>query len=150
MPPRGFLLLSMDMQPFEILEHTADLSMRAYGRDLRELMENAARGLLALLYAAEPPSSDQVREIAVTAEEPEYLVQRALRELLYLLEDRGEAPVSVEVTAANGGEARLRVGIVPLETVRPMLGAEIKAVTRHGLEIIREPESLSLTIVFDV
>jgi SHS2 domain-containing protein len=138
------------METFEILDHTADLSLRAYGRDLRELTENAARGLLALLYAADPPAPQQTRELTVSAEQPEYVIQRALRELLYLLEDSGEAPVAVAVATAGRGEARLRVGTVPLEQVRSLLGAEIKAVTRHGLAIAQGPEGLSLTLVLDV
>lgn len=138
------------MQSFEVLGHTADLSVRAHGRDLRELTENAARGLLALLYRGEPPPAEGHQDLTVTAQEPEYLVQRALRELLYLLEDGGLAPVSVEVVAAAGGSARLRVGTVPLAAAKALLGAEIKAVTRHGLEIVKEPDGLSLTVVFDV
>ncbi len=138
------------MQPFVTLDHTADLSLRAYGRDLRELIENAARGLLALLYTAPPPEPEGWRELTVNAEEAEYLVQRALRELLYLLEDRHEAPVRVKVVTADQGEARLQAGWVPVQAVRPILGPEIKAVTRHGLEIVQESDRLSLTLIFDV
>lgn len=138
------------MQPFVILEHTADLALRAYGRDLRELVENAARGLLALLYTAPPPGPGGWQELTVSAEDAEYLVQHALRELLYLLEDQRQAPVRVQVVAAEPGEACLRVGVVPLETVRPILRSEIKAVTRHGLEIVKDSAGLTVTVTFDV
>jgi SHS2 domain-containing protein len=138
------------VQPFEVLDHTADLSIRAHGRDLRELVENAAAGLLALLYAGPPPPATGTRDLAVAADRPEFVLQRALRELLYLMEDEGLAPVSVEVLTAGETSATLRAGAVPLEDARPYLGAEIKAVTRHGLEITHEPDGLSITLVFDV
>src|SRR5712691_3978015 len=36
-------------RPFEILEHTADIGLRAHGRSLEELFENAAWGLAEIL-----------------------------------------------------------------------------------------------------
>ncbi len=33
------------MQKYEFLEHTADVTFKAYGRDLNELFENAAEAL---------------------------------------------------------------------------------------------------------
>ena len=100
------------MQPFEILDHTADLSLRAYGRDLRELIENAAAGLLALLYAGPPPAATATRDLSVTADRPEFVLQRALREFLYLMEDEGLAPVTVAVLNAGETSATLRAGVV--------------------------------------
>jgi SHS2 domain-containing protein len=138
------------VQPFEILDHTADLSLRAHGRDLRELIENAATGLLALLYAGPPPAATATRDLAVTADRPEFVLQRALRGLLYLMEDEGLAPVSVAVLTAGDTSATLRAGVVPLEDARPYLGAEIKAVTRHDLAITDEPGGLCIVLVFDV
>ena len=43
----------MPHPPYEILEHTADVGIKAYGRTLPELFVNAARGMIAL--ALEPP-----------------------------------------------------------------------------------------------
>jgi SHS2 domain-containing protein len=36
---------------YEVVEHTADWSLRIYGRDLGQLFENAARGMASLLVA---------------------------------------------------------------------------------------------------
>src|SRR3990172_9412846 len=43
----------MPHPPYEILEHTADVGIKAYGRTLPELFVNAARGMIAL--ALDPP-----------------------------------------------------------------------------------------------
>ena len=135
---------------FEIVEHTADQALRAYGRDLRELMENAAAGMLALLYVEAPPPSQDTLELQVEAGSPELVVQHALRELLYLLEDEGLAPVSVAVPQASDHAAALRVGVVDRELAEPLFGALMKAVTRHGLQIETVAGRLSLVLVFDV
>ncbi|MGH9785587.1 MAG: archease, partial [Terriglobia bacterium] len=42
----------MSHPPYEILEHTADVGLKAYGRTLPELFVNAAVGMIAL--ALEP------------------------------------------------------------------------------------------------
>jgi SHS2 domain-containing protein len=102
----------MTMVKFEILEHTADQAIRAYGADLRELIESAAAGMLALLYAEPPPEAGQYLDLDVEAEAPDLLLHHCLRELLYLLEDEALAPVSLQVTEASEHAARLRVGVI--------------------------------------
>lgn len=135
---------------YEILEHTADQALRAHGHDLRELIEHAAAGMIELLYVEKPGPVEQELELSVEADSPEMLVHHCLRELLYLLEDEGLAPVEVAVTEASEEAATLRVGVVPRAKAEPLFGAGVKAVTRHGLAIRRAEGVLSITIVFDV
>lgn len=138
------------MVKFEIVEHTADQAIRAYGRDLRELIESAAAGMVALMYTQTPPDAAQYLELEVQAEAADLLLHHCLRELLYLLEDEALAPVSVQVLAASEQQARMRVGVVEREQAEPLLRAPIKAVTRHGLGIKEEDGQLVTQIVFDV
>lgn len=142
--PRG------DGQGFRIMDHTADLSITAWGRDLSELVANAAAGMLALLYAGPPPAPTAWRQVTASGAEPETALQHALRELLYLIEDENLAPAAVQTTGGNGDGVTLQVGTVPLSEAKSLLGAEIKAVTRHGLDIRSVADGLEVTIVFDV
>lgn len=135
---------------YEILEHTADQAIRATGRDLRELIEKAAAGMLALLYSGTAPSPRHEVELSVKGDGPEMVLHHALRELLYLLEDEGLAPVRVRVTSADAERAALRVGVIPRDQAEPLLGTVLKAVTRHGLAIEEDGDVLYITIVFDV
>lgn len=140
----------MSHEQFEVLEHTADQAIRVWGADLRELVENAAAGMLFLLYIAPPPAPEATLERAIEAPLPELVVHHALRELLYLLEDEALAPVSVQVLAASETSASFRVGVVERERVEPIFGAPIKAVTMHNLELHRTERGLQIEIVFDV
>jgi SHS2 domain-containing protein len=135
---------------YEILEHTADQALRATGHDLRELIENAAAGMISLLYAEAPPPPEQELERTIEADSPELLLHHSLRELLYLLEDEGLAPVAVRVVAATDARATLEVGVISRDAAEPLLGGALKAVTRHRLDIDREENMMSITIVFDV
>jgi SHS2 domain-containing protein len=140
----------MTLQPFDILEHTADVAILARGRDLCELITNAAAAMLSVLYSGPAPKAEQHLERDVEAEAPDLLVHHVLRELLYLLEDEGLAALSVSVTACSGTMATLRVGVTPREAVASLLSAPIKAVTRHGLGISEADGLLTTRIVFDV
>ena len=138
------------MQPFEILDHTADVALRAQGRDLQELIGNAAAGMLWVLYGGPAPQAEHVIEREVEAEAPDLLLHHALRELLYLLEDEALAPVSFCMSACSDRAATLCVGVVPRETAEPLLSTLMKAVTRHGLQITEAAGWLTARIVFDV
>jgi len=135
---------------FEQVEHTADLALRCWAPDLRGLIEQAARGLIALLVADEPPSAERTVELRVEGASGEELLHDALREVLLLVPLEGLAPVSVRVDAADEGTASLVVGVVPLGAATDLHLQEIKAVTYHGLEIARTERGLEAQVVLDV
>ena len=137
------------MPGFEIIDHTADYAVRARGRDLRELIESAGRGLIALTVAAAGLSPTTQRPIGAHGDGPEALLVHALREMLYLLEDEGLVAVGFDVSCADGGSVSARVDCVPLEAVRDRLLGHIKAVTYHDLAVREVDGELQVEIVFD-
>ncbi|MCL5950591.1 MAG: archease, partial [Chloroflexi bacterium] len=76
------------MKRFEEIPHTADWSFRAFGRDRRELFENAAYAMFAMEGAIPPQGQtpEIVREVQVTGIDWESLLVNWLSELLYLQE----------------------------------------------------------------
>ena len=137
------------MPGFEIIDHTADYAVRARGRDLRELIESAGRGLIALTVVAEGLSPTAQRTISAFADNPEALLVHALREMLYLLEDDGLVAVGFDVSRADGGSVSAQVDCVPLEAARDRLLGHIKAVTYHDLVVREVDGELQVEIVFD-
>ncbi len=137
------------MPGFEVLDHTADYAIRAWGAEISELTEAAALGMMSLVLDAEGLEPAELILLTIEADTPEQLVQHCLREVLILFED-GQAPVRFHVTAIEDPpHANLAVGIVPLDQVRDRLLGEIKAVTYHNLRIGREPGRITLEVVFD-
>ncbi len=132
---------------FTEIEHTADYALRITGRDLAELLVNAARGMVSLMVtdpAALPTEVEQSLEL--DALDAESLLVEWLNELAYWAEIEGLVFHRFELH---------RVTLTALQaTVRgghtPELQKHIKAVTFHNLQIIETDDGLETTVVFDV
>ena len=140
------------MKLFEPVEHTADYALFARGRDLRELVESAGRGMISLLVdTAQVAPTGQV-DFVGHGDSPEQLLLATLRELLYLEEDQGLVPVRCSVVRLDQTPlaAECSVSVTPIELARPQLLGHIKAVTYHDLNITSTPAGLEVRLVFDV
>ncbi len=150
---------SRDWEPFEEAEHTADLALVARGRDLRELILNASRGVLHLIADSTDLGPDEWVSIAVSASDPERLLVGFVKEMLVEWELRGGVAMAVEVEAApddawlNGqtgpAEVRGRMGLANPPDLEERIKALPKAATYHGLEIQRVGGLLEATLVLD-
>ena len=134
---------------FEEIEHTADLAIRAYGRDLAELFQNAAHGMFSLLADTEGLTTDQVRTIEAVADDREGLLVGWLGKLLLLYEMELLVFVDFRVEAISEQSLRARVCGTQLEAGDERLTGAIKAATYHGLEVMQTDEGFCAEVVFD-
>ncbi len=131
---------------YEILEHTADLKIRAFGRLLEELFNNI---LAAMVEATKPIIIDQtasVEEIKIKAENLENLLIDFLSEVIYQtdLNDVVYTKAEFKKITEKGLEGKIfGQKIKTFET-------EIKAITWHELEIKKINNLWQATVVFDV
>ncbi len=133
-------------ESFEEIPHTADVALRVWGQDLRELFASAARGLAWLM--ADPDTVQPEKEVALdlTAPDAETLLVTWLGELIYLNERDGVVftefdleevtPTHLRGTARGGRAGEIR--------------RLIKAVTFSNLAIRPTDRGLETTITFDV
>jgi SHS2 domain-containing protein len=131
---------------YEEIEHTADLAIKAYGRDIKELFANAAWGMGQLMANLEEVEPQAQRQIHLTATDYEALLVDWLNELLYLHEMEGEFYIAYEIESLSPTELRATVQGGKVSKVK----AEIKAATFHDLEIRGTGRGFETTIVFDV
>jgi SHS2 domain-containing protein len=141
-----------DFVPFEEAEHTADLAVIARGRDLRELVLNVCRGTLRLIGNAEGLSPEQWVSLEASAQEPERLLVRFVKELLLAWELHGGLPVAVEIEPAPEGSGALRgrLGLACPDDIEDRIAGLPKAATYHDLRIRRGDGILEVTLVLDV
>jgi SHS2 domain-containing protein len=138
---------SMSREAIEIVEHTADWSIRVRGANLGELFSNAAKGM-AMLMVDDPEALDDgiERSLELKGYDSESLLVDWLNELAYLAEM--EQVVFKETEIHEIDEKRLSATVRGGEA--PVLDKHIKAVTFHNLAIKETTSGLEVTIVFDV
>jgi len=133
-------------QRFEEIEHTADIAIRVWGRDLAELFANAAYGMACQMADVDTVERTIEHTVELQAYDTETLLVAWLGELLYLGERDG--CVFIEFDMLDVTPTQLRA------TVRggPASGhhGHIKAVTFSDLEIVHTDAGYETTIVFDV
>lgn len=135
-----------DERPYELVEHTADLSLRVWGDSPEELFANAARGMFAQMAGPAQETMTVRRDISVEADDDEALLVAWLSELLYLCEVHREVYSRFTVRFAAPGRLEGSAEGGPCEQVaRP-----VKAVTYHDLHITRRGRRYEATLVFDV
>ena len=131
---------------FEEVEHTADIAIRVWGRDLAELFANAAYGMARQLVDPDDVKLTVEQLVQLEAYDEETLLVSWLGELLYLGEREGCVFTNFDVLAI----APTRLRAVARGGPATEHGQHIKAVTFNDLEILRTGDGYETTIVFDV
>ncbi len=146
----GFKSFGNGMQPFEIVEHTADWALKVSGADLRALLVNAALGMGTLLVgdldALARRGATAVRSVTLDAFDAESLLVGWLEELAFWAEM--EQLVFFDFELVDVSDTHLRATLHGATAVA--LEKHIKAVTYHDLAIRQTEQGLEVTIVFDV
>jgi len=134
----------------EQVDHTADWSFAARGRDLEELLRNTARGMGLLLldegYWLIPKVAES-RRVTLEAEDAEGLLVAWMNEIAYFAERDGFIVREMEVghLTSTGVSAIVRGG----RTAE--MNKHIKAVTYHDIAIRTIADGrLEVTVVLDV
>jgi SHS2 domain-containing protein len=131
---------------FAEVEHTADIAIRVWGRDLADLFANAAYGMACQLGNPDTAKPAVEQLVELEAYDKETLLVSWLGELLYLGEREGCVFTDFELLELT--PTRLRA-VARGRPVQP-IGQHIKAVTFSDLEIVRTADGYETTIVFDV
>lgn len=138
------------MKAFEIMDHTADIGIRAFGNTEAEVFQNAAIGMFSLIAELENVQEISESSIEVEAEDFETLLVAWLNELLYLYDSNDLLLKRFELLEL--GETSLR-GIAygePMDAKRHKLKTDIKAATYHMLKLRKKNGGLQAEVIFDV
>ena len=134
---------------FEILEHTADIGIIAYGTDSREAYANAARGMFSLI--TDPGDVEEVerREIEVEADDPEGLLVTWLNELIFLFDTDNLLIKRYDITQLSNTALKATVYGEKADSSRHTIIRGIKAATYHMLEI-KKNGGVRARVLFDI
>ena len=120
---------------FEIIEHTADVAIAAYGADLAEALASAACGLFSLVTDLDTVGDDECRQVEVTAGDREELLAAWLNELIYISQVQNVLFSRFEVEELSDTRLRATCRGEKIDLARHRLNTEVKAATRHMLRV---------------
>lgn len=138
------------MKRFDVIEHTADTGVVAYGADLKEAFANLAWAMSSLMADVEAVEERVCREVEVKAGDCETLAVSWLNELLFLLDVEGLLFRRFEVAELTDTGLKARCYGEKLNPRRHNLKGGIKAATYHMLRVTREDDGHSIRVIFDV
>ena len=134
------------MRNYEILEHTADLKIKAFGKTKKELFENALKGMFESA-KYEGGDSKLERAIKISSLDSSSLLVDFLSEALYLAEVNQEVYSGIKFKTLSEKEIE---GIL-IGKKKKRMGVQIKGVTYHGLDIHQEEDGTwEATVLFDI
>jgi SHS2 domain-containing protein len=142
--------LSAEPAPFEILEHTADVGVVARGRTLAEAFANAAQGMFSIMVDLHGVREVEERSIEVTGHDWPSLLVAWLSELLYYSDVDGLLFKRFEMEDFRPYALRAVAFGEQVDRERHELGAGVKAITRHMLEVEEGPEGCRVQVLLDI
>jgi len=134
------------VKKFELLEHTADIGLIAYGHDLAEAFANAAYGLFSIMAELGGVRELESQTVVVRAEDTESLLFNWLNELIYVFEVEKRLLKRFDIT--EFGEHRLKAVCwgEKYDPSRHQLKSGVKSATYHMLKIDKD----QVRVIFDV
>lgn len=138
------------MKRYEQFPHTADIGVRAYGSDLKELFENAAFAMFDILADIEGLKTPVTQGFELTAPNNEELLVTWLDELLYNFYTKSIIFSEFKVAELKDGHLKAKAFGRPVGDNRNRLKTEIKAATYSDLKINKTADGYEVSIVFDV
>ena len=134
---------------FEILNHTADVGIIAYGSDTKEAFANAAKGLFSLITDLDDVEEIEHRDIELTAPDQESLLVGWLNELIYLFDAEQMLFKRFDITRLSQTQFKARSYGQKVDSARHKLKTGVKAATYHMLEI-DESNGSKVQVLFDI
>lgn len=119
---------------FELLEHTADIGIRARGRSPSEAVVQATLGFFNLMYDPERVQPTLERELEIRAEGYEYVLHDFLNELVYLFDAEKLAFSRIEILELSPERLHAKLRGERFDPSRHEGRVYVKAVTLHQLK----------------
>ena len=138
------------MKKFDVVEHTADTGIVAYGADMGEAFANAAYGMFSLMADLEQVKEETSRYIEAEAGDRESLVVSWLNELLYMFDVERIVFKRFDVLELTNTRLKADAYGEKVNASRHDLRSGVKAATYHMLKVSEDRGRWRICVIFDV
>ena len=134
---------------FEIINHTADVGIIAYGADISQAFANAARALFSLITELDNIDEVVYRDVEITAPDQESLLVAWLNELIYLFDTENIIFKRFDITQLNHTQLKARSYGEKVDSSKHSLKTGVKAATYHMLKVDQD-DGGKVQVLFDI
>jgi SHS2 domain-containing protein len=134
---------------FDIVNHTADVGIIAYGADISQAFANAAKALFSLITELDDVEEVLYQDIELTAPDEKSLLVEWLNELIYLFDADGIIFKRFDITELNNTRLKARSYGERVDSLKHRLKTGVKAATYHMLKIDKD-NGCKVQVLFDI
>jgi SHS2 domain-containing protein len=138
------------MQPFRILEHTADIGFEAFGATRAEVFANAARALVHLVVDLDSIEPREEVRLQVEGADPPSLLVNWLSEILYRLDAEGWLFREFDFPSLQERSLAAVLRGERLDRARHAVKLLVKAITYHQLALEETAEGWRAQVYVDI
>ena len=139
---------------FEYLEHTADVYIAAYGKNLEEAFQNAAKAMFNVMTDIKTISPQVEDQLEVEAQDEGALLYDWLEDLLIKFETMGNLYSRFRIPkiekTPQGLKFKAKIWGEPFSPEKHTQKVGIKAVTYHRMEILKDPKKITVKFILDI
>jgi SHS2 domain-containing protein len=135
---------------FEIIDHTADVAIAAYGADTKKAFANAALGMFSIITDIDKVNETVIRDVEVTADGLKDLLVSWLNELLFICEVENFLFKRFEISELSETRMLARCYGEKINLKRHKIKTEVKAATYHMTQIEKKRDGVRIQVLFDI
>ncbi len=135
---------------FEILDHTADVGIIAYGSDIEELFCNAALALFSLITEPESIQEKSHLNLKVSGDERDSLLVEWLNELIYCFDAKHILFNRFDIESLTQNELQATCHGEDFDPIKHKIKREVKAATYHMLRLDRNNDGYKARVILDI
>ncbi len=136
------------MKRFELIEHTADIGLIAYGHDLAEAFANAAYGLFSIIADLGRVQERESCQVELKEDDAETLLFEWLNYLLYVFDVEMLLLKRFDIERFDGSTLTAICYGEKYDPSRHRLKTGVKSATYHMLKVDREKNQVQ--VILDV
>lgn len=131
---------------FRLIEHTADIGLVAYGKDLPEAFANAAYGMFSIIADLRRVKETESRVVEVTANDTEGLLFEWLNRLLYFFDVEMLLLKRFDIKKFDGTTLQTECWGEKFDSSRHTIKTGVKSATYYLLRVDKEKNTVRVIL----
>jgi SHS2 domain-containing protein len=135
---------------FEVIDHTADVGIIAYGADIEELFSNAALALFSLIIEPESIENKFHLDLEVHSEDIDSLLVEWLNEIIYLFDVKRTLFNRFDIISLTDNRLKATCYGEDFNAMKHKIKTGVKAATYHMLKLDKSDNGFKAQVILDI